>query len=266
MEFSKKLRKFLFPFVGAIGYRISPTSNIDQVKNFLKTLHPIEFDLIRVGSESDGGYLVPDDFMDLSYCFSPGVSNNSDFERDLAKRGIPSFLADYSVEAPPISNENFRFIKKFVGPISSDNYIEFESWVSSNSKASDELILQMDIEGSEYGSLLSCNREVLKRFRIMIIEFHGLDLIFDSHGFQLIRDCFIKLLQDFHVVHIHPNNNDPVRTIQGIGIPSLMEISFLRKDRIFDSKHATKFPHPLDRRTVLSKKDFDLPENWYSRY
>ena len=257
------IRKTLFPFLGLFGYRVAPVSNLVAVENFLASLHPVQFELIRVGSEGDGGYVIPNDLNGITACFSPGVSNNSEFELDLAHRGIPSFLADFSVSSPSVENRNFSFLKKFVGPVTNDNFVEFENWVTSNSKEKDELILQMDIEGYEYSSLLSCDFEVLKRFRILVIEFHGMDLLFDSFGFQLIEDCFKKILKEFVVVHIHPNNNDPVRRIRGCEVPSLMEFSFLRRDRISKFEYVRIFPNSLDRPTVPNKKDIVLPQNWY---
>lgn len=263
MSMPKFLRSGLFPIFGLFGYRIASLSDLDQVQEFLRHLHPIEFNLIRVGSEHDGGYLVPDDLESISSCFSPGVSTNADFETELARKGIPSFLADFSVDAPPVINEKFTFIKKFVGATNTMESMNFSDWVERNSEVSDELILQMDIEGSEYSSLLSCDRMILRRFRILIIEFHGMDLLFDSQGFQVLRDCFLKILEDFYVVHIHPNNNDPVRRVGSLSIPSLMEFSFIRKDRVDLLKFATRFPHPLDRSIVPQKKDFALPQNFF---
>lgn len=265
MPLPRFLRSVMIPILGLFGYRVASLTDLDQVKEFMRLLHPVEFNLIRVGSEHDGGYLVPDDLEYLSSCFSPGVSNNADFETELAYRGIPSFLADFSVDGPPVINDKFTFVKKFVGATNSNSIesMSFNDWVERNSRESDELILQMDIEGSEYSSLLSCDRIILKRFRILIIEFHGMDLLFDSQGFQILRDCFLKILEDFYVVHIHPNNNDPLRRVGGLSIPSLMEFSFIRKDRIEVPKFATRFPHPLDRATVPQKKDFALPQNFF---
>src|SRR5262245_47594719 len=71
--------------------------------------------LIRMGGDYDGGYLVPDDLAGIQYCFSPGVSNIANFEQDCLNRGILSFLADYSVEKPPMQLPGCQFIKKFVG-------------------------------------------------------------------------------------------------------------------------------------------------------
>src|SRR5882672_12776193 len=51
-------------------------------------------DLIRIGSDRDGGYLLPDDLEGIQYCFSPGVGASADFENHLALLNIKSFLAD----------------------------------------------------------------------------------------------------------------------------------------------------------------------------
>ena len=41
------------------------------------------FGLIRIGGNSDGAYLVPDDLQGISCCFSPGVSDRKSFEDEL---------------------------------------------------------------------------------------------------------------------------------------------------------------------------------------
>ena len=43
----------------------------------------------------------------------------------------------------------------------------------------------MDIEGSEYPVILDTPSDTLNKFRIMIIEFHDLDLIFNSQFFEI---------------------------------------------------------------------------------
>jgi hypothetical protein len=237
-----------------------------SLRNFLDGLHPIKFDLIRIGGDGDGGYLVPDDLENIVSCFSPGVSDIFDFELDLAGRGIPSFMADYSVKPETIINPKFHFIQKFVGPVNSIEEINFEDWVIINSEESQDLILQMDIEGAEYATLLSCNQSILRRFRILVIEFHGLELLLDYQAAPLVENCFKKLLQDFYVVHIHPNNNDPSRFYKTTEIPSLMEFTFIRKDRVHQFEYVTSYPHSLDRPTVSNRPDIKLPSNWYRSY
>ena len=70
--------------------------------------HYVSVDLIRIGGEGDGGYLVPNILGGVSHCFSPGVSFTSDFESHLSKTyDIKSFMADASVDTPPFSDPNF---------------------------------------------------------------------------------------------------------------------------------------------------------------
>ena len=49
---------------------------------------PEKISLIRVGSEADGGYLVPNIMSQIDYCFSAGIGSNIQFEKDLLKYDI----------------------------------------------------------------------------------------------------------------------------------------------------------------------------------
>src|SRR5882672_11550397 len=119
-------------------------------------------DLIRLGSDRDGGYLLPDDLEGIQYCFSPGVGASVDFENHLALLNIKSFLADYSNDWPPVERPEFTFDKKYLGANNTDAFFTLEAWKErylSNYKG--DLLLQMDIEGYEYEVLLSTPIEVL---------------------------------------------------------------------------------------------------------
>jgi hypothetical protein len=84
----------------------------------------------------------------------------------------------------------------------------------------------------------------------------------DRFGFKLIDLTFKKLLRDFDVVHIHPNNYAKPFVYGRYEIPPIMEFTFLRKDRISTRRPALTFPHPLDRSNFPLKKDFPLPKCW----
>jgi hypothetical protein len=121
----------------------------------------------------------------------------------------------------------------------------------------------MDIEGAEYPVLLNASDRVLRRFRIIIVELHTLDRLIDPVAFALITSALNRVLEHFHVVHIHPNNNvRPVR-VAGITIPRLLEITFLRRDRAQPMGFARQFPHPLDQRNLPHIPDLVLPSEWY---
>jgi hypothetical protein len=124
----------------------------------------------------------------------------------------------------------------------------------------------MDIEGTEYRVLGSAPDAFLQRFRIMVIEFHGLDRLFSRSSFDFIRPVFEKIIRQHEVVHIHPNNCNRVVRRDGLVIPSTMEFTFYRKDRPFaDSLSKLEYPHPLDADCVPNHPSIVLPDCWTRR-
>lgn len=245
--------------------RISQTVNESLLMEFFQQIRPINsgYELIRLGGESDGGYLVPDDLEGIGACFSPGVSDVANFEIALASRGIKSYLADYSVESAPVQNDLIDFEKKYLGADENDIFMTLDSWIKRKEPQKSDFILQMDIEGAEYDVIYDLSAESLKKFRILVIEFHRLDSIYDRTGFKLINLTFKKLLKDFEIVHIHPNNCRAPVANKNFEVPPLMEFTFLRKDRVASSnKSALNFPHPLDKPCVTSMLDYALPKCW----
>jgi hypothetical protein len=253
-------------FLLSRGYFVSKTSRDGDIQDLLDRLAPQETDkkLLRLGGETDGGYLVPDDLEGIEYCFSPGVAETARFESDLAERGVRSFLADYSVERPPVESEMLHFEKRYLGSVDDGVFMTLGSWVERSLPNHDgDLLLQMDIEGSEYDVVFETPDSVWKRFRIAVIEFHGLHTAFNKYGLRLLRSCFQKLLRNFEIVHMHPNNGMYPLKRGSLEVPGLMEITFLRKDRVQTGRRATAFPHALDRPNFPDKRDVVLPACWY---
>ncbi len=218
------------------------------INSLIQKTRPIEtnLQLIRLGANEDGGYLIPDDLNGITECFSPGVDSIASFESDLLKLGIKSHLADFTVDKVPGDIEVASFIKKFIGPNTSDKFITLEDWVNSKSNDDNDLILQMDIEGAEYASILSTHKNVLKRFRIIVIEFHNIETWSQSHFFEIVDAVIDKLLKHYYVVHNHPNNAMGIVNLGGIKVPRLMEITFIRKDRVSNVYGYSSLPNSLD--------------------
>ena len=236
-----------------------------NLRSLLPELAPVVTDkpLIRLGSAHDGGYLVPDDLDDIACCFSPGVSSISDFENECAKRDMKVFLADASIDAPALTHPLFHFSKKFIGRETKGDFITLKEWVAASLGADDEkdrdLILQMDIEGFEWEVLDHIEAELLNRFRIIVIEFHGM------HQFDFRKKrVFQKLLKSHACVHIHPNNSSPLRRLMNIEVPALMEFTFFRRDRIKTAEQRFDFPHALDEDNT-PKAHLPLPSCWYPK-
>jgi hypothetical protein len=251
----------------ALGWNVTEQVKADEVLRFIQELRPLDCgrELIRIGGSGDGGYLIPDDLDGIEYCFSPGVNTISDFENHLADLHIRSFLADYSVDAPPNARPEFVFDKKFLGSSDRDPYMTFESWKDKYLKNyRGDLILQMDIERFEYEVIFSMADSLLNQFRIMAIEFHDLDRLFDPFGFALISSCFEKILQFFHVAHIHPNNCAGVARKGAIEVPQSLEFTFYNKRRVGGTRPQTVFPHKLDADNTTRFPSVRLPACWYS--
>ena len=95
--------------------RATRMSHLVDVQRFIRTLAPVAINrqLVRIGADSDGGYLVPDDFEGLQVAVSPGVSTEISFDLGMADRGLDILMADASVPGPPLQNPHFHFVPNF---------------------------------------------------------------------------------------------------------------------------------------------------------
>ena len=268
------MKYFLLLMCRLAGFFPQPLTSYSNVLGVLKKVRPISagIDLMRVGPESDGGYLIPNDLDGINALFSPGVSSESRFELYFANLGIDVLMADASVEGPSVEHQKFHFQKVWLGvnshdiTVSLDDFVLNSDFYGNGSKADDrEYILQMDIEGAEYEVLLASSREILDSFRIIIIEFHNLHHIW-ARSFFRIADAVIAKLTHNHVpVHLHINNCCGALNFNGLEIPRTIEVTFLRRDRIRDGSDLegfTHLPHSLDRDCVEKKPSLPIPKYW----
>ena len=250
-RFASAVRNSRIPEKSAdmIGLFASQMVSESELKAYWKLVQPHSngHELVRVGGKSDGGYLLPNDFEGIKYCYSPGAGAIWTFEESLgSKYGIKSMVCDGTIERFPSFNSLKSFIPKNVGLAESENVISFESWVGEVGANPGDLILQMDIEGGEYPILSSVDSEFLRKFRIIVLELHDLHLLAlpSSFSYQYSQLMF-KLLKNFDVVHLHPNNCGGSYIAHGTLFPKVIEITLHRKDRSQKNSSA-RIPHILD--------------------
>jgi hypothetical protein len=251
---------------GVLLHRAAPERD---VRALIQRLRPVttQYPLVLVGPQGDGGYLVPDALDGITTCFSPGVADNSSFERACIDRGMRVFMADYSVDSASLDVDvdpsRYTFLKKFIGAVDDEEHVTMERWIAESGVPElDDLLLQMDIEGVEYTAILSTPDRLLARFRVMAFEFHDLHLVWDEPFLRFAGAAFDKLLRNHVCVHIHPNGSGGVDRRAGLEVPRVAELTFLRRDVAEVAGFATQFPHPLDHDNGVGHV-VPLPATWY---
>ena len=260
---------------------VGKADSVEAERLLLELLAPVASGLrmLKIGGEVDGAYLVPDDLQGVSACFSPGVADYKNFEDELALNwGIKSHMVDFSAELEelktPLLHGLQTFRKLWLGAESTLDTITLRDWIEASEKnGKEDLLLQMDIEGAEYSVLRSVDLDTLRRFRILVVEFHDLR----SQILQLgprapIIEVTKKLSDDFVVVHVHPNNADKPRKLRrrGARIPNVLEVTMIRRDRLVaeklrDSSIPIRLPHRLDiPRNVAHLPPVFLGKPWVS--
>lgn len=240
-----------------VGIFLSTSKSDLSIDYFLSIIWPTKTstDLIRVGSpsNSDGSYLIPVDLEGIGRVFSPGVADSMEFEKYFLGRGIPCEMIDGSVDAPPEVHPLATFEKLWLASENSPGHITLDSWVKAKSESSEDLLLQMDIEGAEYETLLSTSRDTLGRFRIIVLELHDLRSVFSRSGSILFRLLIQKLNETHLIVHAHPNNCCRSVSLDGAVWPEVIELTLHRRDRIGATYGPAELPHPLDRDNTHNK-------------
>lgn len=245
-------RRVFFYILITVGLTYSRQSNPKRIHELFMKLWPV-----KTGYQLKycGGYLFPEDLGNIDAVFSPGVGPLSDFEYEFAQQGIPCFLADASVDGPAKPHANFFFTEKFVGNQTQGDFINFEEWVSKNYPVGDNAVLQMDIEGGEFESILGCSEALLNRFKVMVFEIHKLNFLITEEGALLGKLFFERILKNFHVQHFHTNNYIRPIHFKGLIYPSDIELTLIRKDLCEEVKPVDSLPHIFDRVSAPHKTD-----------
>lgn len=223
-----------------------------EVRSTLALLSPVKvsgFNKRRVGGTGDGGYVMLDDLSDIRVCYSLGVGPDVSWDLEMAERGAEIFQYDHTVDQTPSSHRNFHHFK--VG-ISHDDLIapnlrRIDTLVHENGHAlRRDMVLKIDIEGSEWDSLSVLSSETFGQFRQILCEIHGLRMI-DLESFRARAVAlFNKLRTSHHCIHVHGNNFGGMAIVAGTPIADVLELTYVRKaDYVFQPSDEV-FPTFLD--------------------
>jgi hypothetical protein len=204
-------------------------------KTILRLLcpHDVNMSKRRIGSDTDGGYVICDQ-IEPDALYSYGSNDNISFEKsfyDIYKK--PSFVYDHTIEKITDKPDYVNFFKEGVGVEKTDELDTIKNHLEKNGHSDNKnLVMQMDIEGCEWDVL---EYQPIENFVEMVIEFHLYPSMFADGAFaDKVLNTITYINKYFVPVHVHGNNacsleNKPWLTEN---IPMCLEVTFMRKDVI----------------------------------
>lgn len=235
----------------------------------LRPMVPQGLEKVRIGGESDGGYVMADPGNGgIAYSF--GVSAVSPWDLAMAERGFSVFQYDGSVDNEPDKHPNIFFHKYFVsespttlGP--SKNLAQILKDHSHENER--DIILQIDIEGGEWDFFTKISHEDMVRFKQIVIELH--DIHTSPEKFAVLE----KIRETHTPIHFHYNNNvlDSVYIASPgfIYNPHVVEISYVRNDECTFTEDGGYYPslqdfpnYPGKPEIPVGSFDYLLREEW----
>ena len=233
------------------------SDNLRRVAQILELIRPSRFSnlrVIRAGSLHDGGYVIVDDLSQNDFLISMGVGDNVEFEEYLAPRIKGMHLYDDSIDSLPKDLENSTLFNERVDL---EPNVTISESISRASCYSD-LLLKIDIEGSEW-SALDTTSETLSSFRQIVVEFHWFSRILESEFYNQALKILSLLSRTHIILNSHPNNFGDISIIENQFLPDVIEITYLRKTSYIEDL-AISEPPTIDLRTLNRPCDASTPE------
>jgi hypothetical protein len=197
---------------------------------------------VRLGVNTDGGYVIADGLAPYDLYISAGVSCEESFTRDFINtyhmNETNSFAFDGTIDRYPHEyTSDISFVGKNISTVNDTHNTNLDNLLSRHTDA----FLKMDIEAHEWRWLMYT--PYLKNIKQMVIEFHG---VWDPNwsgntnslppGFT--HECFEKLSETHAIVHVHGNTGGGSVN----GLPNVIELTYIRRDNHGLEKNTHSFP------------------------
>lgn len=215
---------------------------------------------VRIGGDADGGYVMPSLALKSRAVLSIGIGDQVSFDAELADRGAVVHQYDHTIGGAPMAHPNFRFHALGWGPADGGPLRSLHSMVQAIDWADAEhAVLKFDTEGAEWDALAAASSEDLARFDVIAGEFH----YFHNLHLRAFHDHVKAVLEKLHrthvPVHLHANNATGIRLVQGVPVPPLLEITWVRRGVVATAGPCTDpIPGPLDRPNMADRPDLCL--------
>lgn len=235
-------------------------------------------DLLRIGSENDGGYVISkQDMLRSQFLISGGISDDWNFELEFSgnratkifavdasvspfiffKRSIKSLLSGEPSKAWSnlvlsrklnefIRHDRVEYLQSWLSDFDNSNSISLDTLFDSIESHDNSVFIKIDIEGGEY-RLLDILIENQEKISGCVIEFHDCDI-----HYGLIE----RFIEGFghDIVYVQANNFGRISSKNQIA--SLIEITFSRGAGRSSLEHLSRFY----RRNCVTAPDYIIAQ------
>ncbi|QPF73764.1 asparagine synthase (glutamine-hydrolyzing) [Roseateles sp. DAIF2] len=215
---------------------------------------------VRIGSNADGGYVMPSSSRRSNAVLSIGIGNEVSFDEELAAAGARVLQFDHTIEASPSRHPGCEFHRLGWGARDSHPLVSLASMVKMlDWGQARHPILKFDTEGAEWDCLGQASSDDLARFEVLTGEFHDFHQLVDRQFFDRVQAVFQKLNKTHRVIHLHANNAGGMVMLGGVPFPRLLELTWMRLGSATFHGHSNEpIPGPLDRPNVPQLPDLYL--------
>ena len=226
----------------------------------------------RLGRPHDGGYVTATLPGTYDAFLSGGIANDISFEEHFLQLypDTPCYAFDGTISHLPHNHPKITFVKKNLGDSNREELTNLHDYMEPYQ----DIFMKIDIEGHEFRVMPTLQNGLMKKIKQLVIEIHspgdirmfpdyfkGLHDIDNQKMFDLLQ----RINQTHTLVHFHANNGCAMQEIDGIRLPHVFELTYLRNEFVLEKRKNTEsLPTPLDRRNIPQKEDYVLSGFPYS--
>ena len=235
------------------------------------------------GLMRDGGYILTEDLKNVKIAYSFGVDGEYSFDMHLADNDIDVYMYDPFIKGLDFSQYNLNNSQDFknnadyyqkklhffkigiTGSKKQNNMKTLQEILNDNGHSNEkDMILKMDVEGSEWDSLNELSEDFLKKFKYITLELH----LGNKPSELEIKINVLKKLSKFHqVIFIRFNNAGELIEFGHNKIGSLIEISYMLKKGNTFVRDSLVYPlKEMNFKNLIGRPDIDYDLNIYKLF
>jgi len=230
-------------------------------------LYKCPFPKRRVGKSNDGGYVIAELPGTYDLLLAGGVSDDISFETQFLDihSDLTCYAFDGTVKSLPQQDSRVTFVNKNLASENSETTTNMREYMLDKQN----IFMKMDIEGHEFRVLptfFEDNR--IQSIKQLVVEIHSpADIQMFPDYFKGLSDIknpqMFRLLENINkthtLVHFHANNGCKMNVIDGIKLPHVFELTYVRNDFVPEKiQNREPLPTPLDMRNKAWDPDYEL--------